>query len=271
MAKKKQEATIEIMPITMGRITVHVLGTSPLIMHRFAKKAWEELLFPSGRMNAAEKADNLKHDPLTEYREGMYRNRDPKEPAAFHLPVLMFQKALAAAALDLPGASKAQILRLVSITSMQINLFGVPSMGMNMVRSSDMARTPDVRTRPFFTEWACSFEIEFTSSLLKQNQIVNLLAAAGVIVGVGDWRPQKGGPYGKFRIVDADDKDYRRVMKEGGRVAQLAAYEKPEAYDADTEELFSWFREEAKRREKVVPSELVAIPTKRSNGAAVHQ
>lgn len=258
---KKSEAQIEIAPITMGRITCCLIGYD-IIMHRYSKKAREQLLFPKGRINSAEKAENLKHDPLGEYRECFYRNRDSSEPALFHLPTGMFSKALAAAALDMPGASKAQILRLASVTTRQINVFGVPQMFMAMTRSSDMARTPDVRTRPVFPVAACKIEIEFVSSLLKQNQIVNLLAAAGVIVGIGDWRPQKGGPHGKFRIVDANDPEYLRIVKTGGKAAQQAAYEKPVAYDFDTEELYGWFCEEVERRERTLPSTEDAPPAR---------
>jgi len=35
-------------------------------LHRFPEEGVEQLLFPKGRANAAEKADNLKHDPLME-------------------------------------------------------------------------------------------------------------------------------------------------------------------------------------------------------------
>lgn len=280
MAKAKTETTIEIAPIQMARLSCYIIGRTPLIMHRFSKKAREQLLFPKGRINSAEKAENLKHDPLTEYRETIYLNRDEARPSLVHLPAGMFQKALASAALDMPGASKSQILRLVSIASTQIDMFGKPMMSMEMVRSSDMAKTPDVRTRAIFPEWCCKIEIEFVSTLLKPNQIVNLLAAAGMIVGIGDWRPQKGGSHGKFAIVEENDADYRRIVKEGGKAVQLKAYQDPMAYDADTEELFAWFNAEAARREKAVPSTVTAkadraakavvAKGKRNGGAAAH-
>ena len=256
MPKKKitTEEMIDITPVRMASIKCHLVGTSPLIMHRFPKKAWEQLLFPKGRANAAEKADNLKHDPLMEFRESVYRNRDQRQAAAIHLPSGAFTKAIASAALDLPGATKAQILRLVSVKSTQINLYGVPQMYMAMTRSSDIARTPDVRTRAIFPEWACEVDIGFVETLVKQNQVVNLFAAAGVIVGLGDWRPQKGGTHGRFDIVDPSSSDYQRIIRGMGRGAQLDALENPGAYDVDTDELYTWFLDEAERREKVVPS-----------------
>jgi hypothetical protein len=245
--------TLEIQPIKMARARVYLLGTAPLIMHRFSAKAWRELLLPSPEKNKAEKAETLKHDPLNEFRDCCYRNRDPNEPTAVHFPAGAFSKALAAAALDVPGATKSQILRLVSITTTQVNIYGVPSLGMDMVRNSDMNRTPDVRTRSYFSEWCCSIDVEYVSTLINQTQIFNLIGAAGVIVGLGDYRPQKGGQFGKFMCVPPDDANLLRIMKQG-RAAQEAALANPSFFNEDSAELFGWFTEEVARREKVLPS-----------------
>lgn len=256
MVAKQKDTAIEIQEIQMGTVRVNIIGTSPMIMHRFSAKARRELLLPKKKANRAEKETSLKHDPVAEFRETIYMNRNPEEPSCVHLPTNAFSKAMANAALDIPGASKSQMLRLVSVISTQVNIFGIPSLFMSMVRSSDMAKTPDVRTRALFPEWACTLEIEFVSSLIRGNQIANLLAAAGKIVGMGDWRPQKGGQYGKFRICDDDDADFIRILKTQGRVPQLEAIAAAAPYDDESEELLLWFKEEVKNREKVVPSDL---------------
>jgi len=253
MAKKPTTKTLEIKPITMARARIYLLGTSPLIMHRFSSKSWRELLLPSQEKNKAEKAETLKHDPLTEFRECCYRNRDKSESTAVHFPAGAFSKAIAAAALDVPGATKSQMLRLVSIASTQVNIFGVPQLGMDMVRNSDMNRTPDVRTRAYFPEWCCSIDIEYVSTLITQTQIFNLIGAAGVIVGLGDYRPQKGGQFGKFICAPPDDKDVVRILKQG-RAAQEAALASPSFFNDDSAELYGWFTEEVARREKILPS-----------------
>jgi len=251
---KDGDDVIQIKKIEPDTITVHLLGASPMIMHRFAFKAWQELLLPAAKKNAAAKAESLKHDPLNEFRECCYRNRSEGEPTALHYPAGAFSKALAAAALDLPGATKAQILRLVGVVSTQINIYGVPTLGMDMVRSSDMARTPDVRTRAYLPEWACKVEISYIRSLIGAEQIVNLMDAAGLIVGIGDYRPQKGGQYGRFSVVDAKDKNFVRLVSTEGRAAQEAALQNPAFFNEDSAELYQWFVEETARREKVVPS-----------------
>lgn len=264
MAKRNEDEVIEIKQITTAKIKFLLLGTTALLMHRYPMKAWHELLLPKGRKNAAERAETLKHDPLMEFRESVYRNRDSHEPAMFHLPTGCFTKGMANAALDIPGATKAAITRLVWITSMQINLFGVPQMHMAMVRQSDMRHTPDVRTRAMFPEWACEIEVSYVSTILKQHQIANLLSAAGQIIGVCEWRQEKGGPYGKFTIVDENNEDYKRIVKQQGREPQHAALMKPSAVDPETEELYAWFVEEAARREKVVPSGMPPPTTPKS-------
>jgi hypothetical protein len=256
MAKKSEpkKVEIEIEELKIARLKICLLGTTPLISHRFAAKAWKELLLPAPEKNAAERAASLKHDPVTEFRETLYINRDPKQPTLIHYPAGAFSKAMAAAALDIPGARKAQILRLVSLATTQVNLYGVPFLGMEMVRSGDMARTPDVRTRAYLTEWCAEIEVEFVSTLIGQRQIVNLLAAAGVIVGVGDNRPQKGGTNGKFVTALPDDADVVRIKQHQARAAQQEAYASPSFFDDQSAEIYAWFVDELKRREKVAPS-----------------
>jgi hypothetical protein len=82
--------------------------------------------------------------------------------------------------------------------------------------------------------------------------VANLFAAAGVIIGIGDDRRQKGGAHGEFALVSNNDKAFLELVKLAGRIAQDRAIEYPICYDADTAELFSWFHTEAIRREKKV-------------------
>lgn len=252
---KKSEASAEITPIKTRRISVCLVGTSPLIMHRFAFKAWQELLLPSPKKNNAERASTLKHDPLAEYQACLYKNRNPKSPTMFHIPFGMVHQSMTAAAIDIPGATRAAMERLTSIVSPDLYIYGEPRIYTCMVRNSDMARTPDVRTRPIFPRWAIpSVEIEYKVDPLSDGQIINLLGAAGVIVGLGDWRPQKGGPFGKFRLAAPDDAELKEILKTESRSAQEKAFSRPVEYDDDTSDILAWFAEETARREIDVPS-----------------
>jgi hypothetical protein len=252
MATKKppqDSGEISIIEIQTGTITVAVVGTTPLILNRLAEKAKHELLLPAPRKTAADKASNLKHNPLDEFRASPVRLRDPGAPTLLALPATAFKGALRTAALDLPGAKKSQIGRLTYIPGEYVPIYGIPQVYSTIVRAADMNRTPDVRTRCIVPKWAAVLSITFVRPLMREQAIANLLAAAGLTVGVGDFRPEKGaGTYGQFSVVGADDPQLQEIMQTGGRAAQEAAMQDPEAYDDDTAELLAWFDVEVRRR-----------------------
>jgi hypothetical protein len=250
MKAPKKNERIEIQEIHMNEVRFNVLGETPFIMHRFSQKAWRELLMPSASANRAELEQRLKHDPFAEYRGAFYRNRDPESPTMFHCPNGMFHAALSSAALDIPGAAKAKIERLTRVVDVNIELYGIPQIFCAMVRNSDINHTPDVRTRPIFPEWGCCITVRYMKNTLSERTVANLISAGGKIVGIGDWRPQKGGPYGCYEIVGDNDKRFKTLVKQQGHRQQKLAYEHPAYFDEDTEELLTWFSEEVQRREK---------------------
>jgi hypothetical protein len=241
---------ISILELNQGELNVCILGTSPLIYNAMSEKAKHELLFPGPRKNAAERASNLKHEPFSEYRNSTYQNRNPKAETLLNFPAACFKKAMASAALDIPGAAKAQIGRLVWAVGDRVDVYGVPQIFCAITRSADMNKTPDVRTRAIVPEWACRITLRFMQPILKGQTVANLLAAAGVTQGVGDWRQQKGsGSYGQFVLCSADDPRFLAVIKDGGRAAQDAALKEPSFYDEETERLLQWFVAERVKRE----------------------
>lgn len=240
---------ISILKVTQDMLECFIVGNSPIILNAMSAKARQELLMPKGRKNAAEKASTLKHEPLQEFRSSMYFARDKEAPTRVVVKSTAFKNALRSAALDLPGSSKAQIGRLTYIMGDEVCIYGVPELLMSVTRSADIKRTPDVRTRAIMPQWAATFTIKYATPLLKEQVVVNLLAAAGMMQGIGDWRPEKGsGDYGQFEVVSMDDERYAHIVKNGGKKAQDAAIKEPVCYDSETEELLSWFDVEAKRR-----------------------
>ncbi len=249
--KKKEEKIPEatILKVNKGVMRVRVVGDSPLIFNAMSEKARHELLLPKGKPNAAERAARLKHEPFDEFRNSVYLQPDPKAPT--HLAALSswFKQAMANAALDMPDAKKSQIGRLTWIPGERVSLYGIPRISCMIVRSADMNKTPDVRTRALLREWCAEFRVTYMTPLIREQVVANLLAVAGMTNGVGDYRQQKGsGSYGQFRCVEWDDPEWARIAKEGGRKAQEAAMANPDFHDEETERLLSWFVDEVKRR-----------------------
>jgi hypothetical protein len=130
-----------------------------------------------------------------------------------------------------------------------VAIYGVPQLFMRPVRQADFAHTPDIRTRAIIPAWACTLTIRYTEPLITPQAVLNLLAAGGMIAGVGGWRPEKiKGDYGQFSIVAEDDPTYQDVIASGGAEAQLAALDHPAMYDDESAELFTWWISEVERR-----------------------
>jgi len=247
--KKEKSTSVDVLQIERGAFSVCVLGTSGIITNRMSEKARRQLLLPPGRKSEAEKRSSLKHDPMAEFRSSPYVNRDDSSPTYIQALSVWFKKAMASVALDMPGVTKTQMERLLWAEGERIPLYGVPQMLMSVVRSADMNKTPDIRSRAILPRWACKVTISYVSPILREQVVANLFAAAGFMRGVGDWRAEKGSAqYGCFEMVNEDDPRFLEIVKNGGRKAQLAAMQSPEYYDEETKELYEWFLTESSRK-----------------------
>src|SRR6185312_13373130 len=250
MAKTSTKSTeVEVVMLRQEEITFCVLGLTPFYCNRVAEKAKRELLMPRGRLTTAQKASNLKHDPETEYRSSPYL-RKTDGPTRIMMKATAFKGAMAQAAIDMPTAvAKSQINRLTYVVDEFVPIWGIPRLNMDIVRSADMARTPDIRTRARLDKWASKVTVRYTLPMLNDKAVSTLLAASGMIVGIGDFRQEKGkGNNGLYEIVAEDDPRFLAVLADGGAEAQDYALANPECSDAETEDLLSWFHEERERR-----------------------
>ena len=251
---RARDVQVEVARLTTQTATFALLGTSPLIFNSMSEKVRRYLLCPPpGKKTAAEKAANLKHDPLEEYRGSVYRRRNDKgNLPRLQFPATAVKSAIATAALEVPGAKKAQIGRLVWTVGRDVPIWGIPQMKMDVVRSADKSRTPDVRTRAIVVEWCTEVVVRFVTPTLTATQLANLLEAAGLVIGLGDFRQEKGkGNFGQFCVVGkGEEAAVARLKKVGGLKAQDAALKKPDFFDLETENLYTWYLGERKRRGK---------------------
>ena len=56
--------------------------------------------------------------------------------------------------------------------------------------------------RPKFNKWSASFEVILNDESVPVSVLNEVLEQAGKYVGVGDWRPEKKGMFGKFLISE---------------------------------------------------------------------
>lgn len=248
MAQKKTDV-IEIPALEREEARIRIIGVTPFFQHRMAEGSKLELLAGGRKKTAAEKV-KLKHDPQAEFVDCLELLADG--PTAIGLKATAVKGAMCTAAIETAGVTKTGIQRLVFVPSEYVPLYGVPQIRLDVVRNSDMKKTPDIRSRPFFPKWGAELDLWYVRPQLNLTSIVTLLANAGVMIGVGDFRQEKGrGAFGCFRVLgdsDADEAEWAELVKNGGREAQIAAIKEPQPANDETLELLALLEEERARR-----------------------
>ena len=190
---------IEISRIDTERLLVPIIGMTPLITHKFSEKAKKQMLDAmQGRKNP-----KAPKDPEAEYLAAAYRLDD----GGYGAPAIAFKSATVAAARffgkDVTMVSLRQTLFFSGEMSktegqMMVRIEGEPEMREDVVRVGNGGT--DLRYRPYFEEWGAVLDVTFVKSMLTRESVLSLIEAGGLGVGVGEWRPEKKGDMGTFRI-----------------------------------------------------------------------
>ena len=81
-----------------------------------------------------------------------------------------------------------------------VKINGTPSMRTDVVRLKN--GSADLRYRPELMNWSAILRITYDNGLISPSQIASLFYRAGYSVGVGDWRPERDGDFGRFTIEE---------------------------------------------------------------------
>lgn len=189
---------IQIDRIVVETILVPVIGTTPLIVHKFSEKAKREMLDGmQGKKNPRQPKD-----PQAEYEAAFYRLADGSN-------------GMIAGAFKDATVGGARFYRTVKMTElksflwflgelgddgrMMVKIEGEPHMREDVVRLKRGGST-DLRYRPEFPEWRTTLKVNYPTSMLTRGSVLSLIDAGGMGVGVGEWRPESGGEFGTYRI-----------------------------------------------------------------------
>ena len=198
---------IEIQRIAVGRMMVPIVGTSPLIVHNFSEKSKRQMLdSQQGRRKVKEN-----RDPQTEYEAAFYRIANEEGVDGYGLPAVSFKSATIGAARFYKSVRMSELKQALFFRGILtkadpqqlVEIHGEPQMREDIVRLGGASRSADLRYRPEFREWRATLEVEYVKSLLSDDSVLSLIDAGGLGVGVGEWRPERGGDFGRFQI-DSD-------------------------------------------------------------------
>lgn len=215
MATKKTEV-IEIRPIEIKKVTVRVVGDTPLIMHAWSEKAKRMML--EAQMGIAKGKKKEVKNPADDFIRSMYWLTPMPEDgtvesfeeaiangARFGFPVTAFKQAAISAAYRMGWAKDKMSMRgAFYIDSDENGMIEIhsdtPEMREDMVKVG--MGTADIRYRGEFKNWYADLTISYNANgQYSLENIVNIINAGGYVCGVGEWRPERDGQYGMFHVA----------------------------------------------------------------------
>jgi hypothetical protein len=199
VAKKTGPAIEEISRLAVETIHVPIVGTAPILVHRFSEKAKKAML---DAMQGIAKVKENK-DPQAEFNAAFYRFNDGR----FGFPSIGFKDCTVSAARYYGKGVTMVMLKQVIFVGGEVGVDGqklVEIEGDPAILREDVVRVgqggTDLRYRPQFTNWHATLKIRYVTSQLSRASVLSLVDAGGFGVGVGEWRPERGGDMGTFTI-----------------------------------------------------------------------
>lgn len=183
---------LELPAIKLQTLKIGVVGDSPLICHAWSEKAKKQML--DKQMKKAKGAKEAKN-PKRDYEESLY----PMPGGGYGFPAVGFKAAMISACRFAEGVKMTELRGALHIVGAMVKIDGKPSMREDMVRVG--MGVADIRHRGEFKKWKATLLIQFNSSVISTEQIANLLNIAGFGVGVGEWRPERNGSFGRFHVA----------------------------------------------------------------------
>jgi len=191
----KSKGGIVIPELNMARFDVHVEGITPLITHRFSEEVMQKM---QSDQSGAAKVKKPPRNPEAEFHAAYYRTPS----GGYGFPAIGMKKAMVSAGQRFAGERGTELFGSFTIPIELLELItGEPHMREDRVVLSGMSRTSSIAYRPEFYPWETIIPIELNADFITSDQVVNLIRLAGFSVGIGDWRVEKKGSFGQFRVL----------------------------------------------------------------------
>lgn len=193
---------IKLKPIKKQLVTLKIRNTSPLIQHAWDEKAKALML---EKMQGRKTKDRPIRVPKDDMAAATYRLRD----GGYCIPGMAFKAAIITAAHKDLGVDKVLVRKALFLRCPE-KVNGAPMIPIQCdppIMREDCVRvgmgSTDLRYRPQFESWTAEVTLEIDAELLQISDLITLVNRAGFGVGVGEWRPEKDGEFGRFE-VDTD-------------------------------------------------------------------
>jgi hypothetical protein len=189
--------TIELPKLNLQTMQLVLIGDSALICHAWSKKSKTAML--NKQMKRAGTKKQAK-DPEADYEESLYLH-----DGRYGFPAVAFKSAAVDACRFVDGIKMTVARGAFHIVGEMIAIDGDPSPREDMVRVG--MGVADIRYRGEFKEWRATLLVQFNADVISAEQVINLFNIGGFGVGVGEWRPERNGSYGRFHVATEEPRE----------------------------------------------------------------
>jgi hypothetical protein len=231
MPKKKTETADNTRqslskPQKYQNFSVWLIGTTPLIVHAWSEKARRQML---EKQVGAVKPGKERRDPDADFVSSLYSMGDGN----FGFPVTGIKKAILASAHKDRGIARTDVMAGLYLDAKMVRTMPAESgaicdlpliriWGSNPEKREDMVRigaglnkTSNLAYRAQFTVWAFYVTGKFDPAILDEEKLQFLISRAGLASGIGEWRNERHGVFGSFRLADPEEEAAWNAYRSG--------------------------------------------------------
>jgi hypothetical protein len=188
----------------MKTYSVEIRGTTPLLVKRFEEHA------EAGRKTR--RIEATQRDPREEARKAAYIAND----GTFFFSAFAIPNAMGSVGSNHKAIGTRKTLRFVVPSAVRMASDTVTILnGRGPAKDFEVDARPVtipatkgrvMRYRPRFNCWGAKFDLLLDDNLLSPEMANQLLAEAGQSIGIGDFRPERRGPFGCFVVTQFQEK-----------------------------------------------------------------
>jgi len=184
----------------MKTIDVEIRGNTPLLIHRFAEQAEQ------GKATRRVMVDSS--NPRDEATKNAYVASD----GTYYFNAFSIPATMANAGVNHKMRGSRKTLKFIVPSAVRVDTDTITILGEDGKPAPNFevdgrpvtipaTKGRVMRYRPRFDKWGAKFRLILNDQMLSSEDAHRLLNEAGESMGIGDFRPEKRGPFGTFRVT----------------------------------------------------------------------
>lgn len=192
----------------METTTYKIVGKTPLMMHRGGlADPMDEWAKAIKKVSAKRKKTDDDHAEISrlEFLGSLYR-KEIDGKSRYYIPSEALRAMIVNAAKKTKRGIQAKT-GIIDLSEPILKDFSGPEKPEARFKAGEydkrgvvVSRARVMRTRPIFGDWSVTFDVTVDPTTVQQSEILEFLVTGGQVVGLLEYRVERGGPFGRFDV-----------------------------------------------------------------------